>query len=51
MKRFLSKILVFAVVVYVLALGLDVLICNGLLHMDNYRITAPCLKEGWTMIS
>ena len=37
MKRFLKKLFVFAVVVYVLALGLDLLICKGLLRMDDYR--------------
>ncbi len=37
MKRFLKKLFVFAVVVYALALGLDLLICKGLLRMDDYR--------------
>lgn len=37
MKRFLLKTLGFAVLVLVLAFGLDWLICRGLLKMDDYR--------------
>ena len=37
MKRFLLKSLAFAFLVFVLALGLDWLICQGLLKMDDYR--------------
>lgn len=37
MERFLKKLLVFAFIVYALALGLDMLICKGLLRMDDYR--------------
>ena len=37
MKKFLLKILVFALVIFVLALGLDRMICKGLLEMEDYR--------------
>lgn len=37
MKKFLSKLLEFAVLVLVLAFGLDWLMCRGLLKMDDYR--------------
>ena len=37
MKKFLLKSLIFALLVFVLALGLDRLICRGLLKMDDYR--------------
>lgn len=37
MKKFLLKSLAFALLVFVLALGLDRLICRGLLKMDDYR--------------
>lgn len=37
MQKFLLKILAFALLVFVLALGLDRLICRGLLKMDDYR--------------
>ena len=37
MNKFLLKFLVFALLVFVLALGLDWLICRGLLRMDDYR--------------
>ena len=37
MKKFLLKSLAFAILVFVLALGLDRLICRGLLKMDDYR--------------
>ena len=37
MKKFLLKILVFALVIFVLALGLDRMICKGLLAMEDYR--------------
>lgn len=37
MKRFLLKTILFAACVYVLALCLDILICKGLLKMDDYR--------------
>ena len=37
MKKFLLKTLGFAVMVLVLAVGLDWLICRGLLKMDDYR--------------
>ena len=37
MKKFLLKFLGFAVLVLVLAFGLDRLICRGLLKMDDYR--------------
>ena len=37
MKKFLLKILVLAVVVFVLAMGLDRMICSGLIRMDDYR--------------
>lgn len=37
MKRFLIKTIVFSAVVFILAFGLDRMICSGLLHMDDYR--------------
>lgn len=37
MKRFLLKSIVFAIVAYCFALGLDWLICRGLLNMEDYR--------------
>ena len=37
MKRFLIKTVVFSAVVIVIALGLDRMICSGLLQMDDYR--------------
>ena len=37
MKRFLRKILLFAIGIYALAWGLDTLVCKGLLRMDDYR--------------
>ena len=37
MKKFLLKTLGFAAMVLVLAVGLDWLICHGLLKMDDYR--------------
>ena len=37
MKRFLLKSMVFALLILVLAIGLDRLICRGLLKMDDYR--------------
>lgn len=37
MKKFLLKSLAFALLVLVLAFGLDRLICRGLLKMDDYR--------------
>ena len=48
MKRFLLKFLGFAVLVLVLAFGLDRLICRGLLMMDDYRFQdySAMLKGG-----
>lgn len=37
MKRFLIKTLDFSAVVFILALGLDRIVCSGLLRMDDYR--------------
>ena len=53
MKRFLLKFLGFAVLVLVLASGLDRLICRGLLKMDDYRFQdySAMLKAVWTMTS
>lgn len=48
MKKFLLKTLGFAVLVLVLAFGLDWLICRGLLRMDDYRFQdySAMLKGG-----
>ena len=48
MKKFLLKFLGFAVLVLVLAFGLDRLICRGLLKMDDYRFQdySAMLKGG-----
>ena len=48
MKKFLLKSLAFALLVFVLALGLDRLICRGLLKMDDYRFQdySSMLKGG-----
>ncbi len=48
MKKFLLKTLGFAVMVLVLAVGLDWLICRGLLKMDDYRFQdySAMLKGG-----
>ena len=37
MKRFLIKVGVFSLVVFILAAGLDFLLCKGLLRMEDYR--------------
>lgn len=48
MKKFLLKTLGFAALVLVLAFGLDLLICHGLLKMDDYRFQdySAMLKGG-----
>ena len=37
MKRFLVRVIVFVGIVYLLAVGLDSLLCKGLLKMEDYR--------------
>ena len=48
MKKFILKFLVFAVVIFALALGLDRMICKGLLAMEDYRFQdySAMLKGG-----
>lgn len=48
MKKFLIKTLIFALSVLVMAIGLDMMICNGLLRMDDYRFQdySAMLKGG-----
>ena len=37
MKKFITKVLVFGVIVFILALVMDRFICKGLLTMEDYR--------------
>ena len=48
MRKFISKVLLYAVVAYALALALDVTVCSGLLKMEDYRFQdyASMLKGG-----